>query len=138
MKRESIRRHSKWRYYFFNIFLFLVIVGVIGISATIFFCDTETVKIKGNTIASDKNLEKVILSDKYDKNTVYALLRNFFCPHKEIPFVESYRVKLKDRNTIIIQISEKELYGFVLGDKKGTYVYYDKNGQVLEISNLYI
>lgn len=138
MKRDDRERRSRWRYYFFNIFLFLLIVGIISVSAIVFFCDTETVKVKGNTVASDKELEKIILSDKYDVNTVYAVVRNFIFPHKSIPFVESYRVDMQGRNTLVVTIKEKALYGFVLGNKKGTYVYYDDRGNVMEVSKLFL
>lgn len=135
MRRERIKRHSGVRYYLLNILLFLIILGIISAAAMIFFCQTSSVKVKGNTIGSDKEIEQYVLSDKYDENAVYATVRNFLFPRKDIPFVASYRVSMQSRNTLVIQITEKEPYGFVESEKGDAYVYYGKDGNVLEVSD---
>lgn len=135
MRRERIKRHSGVRYYLLNILLFIIILGIITAAAIIFFCQTSSVKVKGNTIGSDKEIEQYVLSDKYDENAVYATVRNFLFPRKDIPFVASYRVSMQSRNTLVIKVTEKEPYGFVESEKGDAYVYYGKDGNVLEVSD---
>ena len=134
MRREKIRRHSEFRYYLLNILLFVIILGIIIAAAIIFFCQTQTVKVKGNTICSDKEIKEYVLTEKYDENAVYATVRNFLFPREDIPFVESYKVTMKSRNTLVIHVVEKEPYGFVGAEKGDAYVYYGKDGNVLEVS----
>ena len=135
MKRDRIRRHSKVRYYFLNILLFLVITGIITASAIIFFCQTVTVKVKGNTILSDQEIKDYVLSDPHDDNAFYAMVRNRIKKRTGIPFIADYKVSMKSRNTLLITVTEEEPYGLVESKKKDQYIYYGNDGNVLELSD---
>lgn len=135
MKRNKIKRHSEFHYYLFNIILFLIIVTIITGFIIVFFCQTTHVKVKGNTICSDKEIREYVLSDPYDENAVYATVRNHFKPEKDIPFVSSYRVSMTGRNSLLIDVTEDFPYGMLISDKKDEFVYYDRHGIALDVSS---
>ena len=135
-KRERPkRRRFRLGFYLLNIILFLIIVVVLSVAIVVFFCQTENVKVTGNTIHADADIESAVLTDPYDKYAVYAVLRNQFMGHVYIPFVESYKVTMTNRNTVKIKVKEKNLYGYMLGDKDEEYVYFDENGVVTQVSD---
>ena len=135
MKHNKIKRHSEVKYYLFNIILFLIIAAIITGFSIVFFCQTTHVKVKGNTICSDKEIKEYVLSDPNDVNAVYATVRNRIRPRTDIPFVSSYKVSMTGRNSILIKVKEEFPYGMVETEKKDKLIYYDRHGEVLDVSD---
>lgn len=132
--QKKKRRFSKFRFYFLNILLAVVIVCIIAAMAIYAFCTVHTVKVKGNTICSEDEIKQQVLDDSYSKNTVYAFVKNLVKPKTDIPFVEKVNVKLKGYDALEIDVKEKKLFGCILlADNQ--LAYFDENGQVVEISD---
>ena len=76
-----------------------------------------------------------MLSDPNDVNAVYATVRNRIRPRTDIPFVSSYKVSMTGRNSILIKVKEEFPYGMVETEKKDKLIYYDRHGEVLDVSD---
>ena len=118
-----------------GIVIAVLIVAALSVFFVLFFCGIEKAEISGNTILIEEEIKKDLFVDDYDKNTVILVLKNKFMPRKDIPFVESMDITMTDLNTVKIKINEKEIIGYIKGDKK-TRVYYDSEGVVQEISSV--
>ena len=131
------KRRSKFKFYFLNILLAVVILGVIFVFCSIFFCRVTKVSCKGNKIYNDEQIEYMVLSHPYDGNSLAAVGMSIFKPVKSIPFVDSIKLKLVNAHSIEIIVKEKPLSGF-LPYKNNKYIYYNNNGMVNEISDTLI
>lgn len=120
---------------FFEVLLGVVIFLLVAFLLIYFLCPTKNVTVEGNTRNNEFMLAATILNDKYSENAVYVYVKNNLFPVKNIPFVESYRIKLKNRDSVEIDVREKELYG-VIESEAGQYVYFDSNGTVVEVSDV--
>ena len=134
MEQSKEKRPGAFRFYLLNILLCTVIAVVLAVMGVIFLCPVRDVRVKGSTVYLNEQIEEMILDDKYDRNAVYAMLRNRIMPKRGIPFIASYAVSMADRSTLVITIKEKPLYGCLFGGSEEEYVYFDEEGNVLEIS----
>ena len=90
------------------------------------------IKMSGNEHYTQKELEEILKKKDYVDNTVLYVLKCKLVPPKGIPFVESMDIEYKNRNTIEITIYEKAMAGCI--ENMGEYMYFDKDGIVLESS----
>jgi cell division protein FtsQ len=127
------RRFSRFRFYFINIFLGIVIFAVAAVILIYFFCKTDEVTMEGTDIYAKEDMEAYVLSDKYSDNAVYAVLINTFHPPRDIPFVEKVTVRLTSYHSIDILVQEKDMIGYI-ALTEGNYAYFDEDGNVVEIS----
>ena len=135
---ERRMRKRRPRFLFLKIILILILIGSLSAAFIVNFCQTKEVKVKGNKLAGEEEIVEAALSDKYDTNAVYATVRNVFMKHATIPFVDHYTVSMKNLNTVMISVKEKELYGYLKNDKGDRFVYYSADGTVLEVSERHI
>lgn len=132
--RRKRRRFSRFRFYFINIFLGVVIVGLLLGMFIYFGCNIKSVTVKGSTLYTDEEIENYVLNDAYSYNGVYAALKNLLKPRKDIPFVESVTVRLSGIHSVSIIVKEKKVIGY-LALSDGTYAYFDGEGTVQEVSD---
>ncbi len=95
----------------------------------------ETVHVVGNEIYSDEQIKSWVLDKEYSWNSMYVMLREKFRDPLEIPFVESIEVSLLSPTEIQIDVTEKNLVGYVYAGELGQNVYFDSDGIVVEQSN---
>lgn len=122
-----------FRFYFVNILLAVVIIGIVSVVGITMFCSIHDVTVKGSTIYSEDEIQALVLDGKYQNNTVYQVIQNKTKPKKEIPFVQKVRVSFAAYDKLIIQVQEKQCVGY-LPLEKGGYAYFDEDGKVVEIS----
>lgn len=134
---EKVKKRKRVRVLamLFHFIMGLVIVGLAAFLIIVFFFHVEDVKFKGNTVLSNGELADYLFDDKYSENAVYCLGKNLVFPRKDIPFVESVSMKLKDRNTLVVTVKEKEFLGRVL-DADGNWVYFDDSTVIGEVSTV--
>ncbi len=128
------KKVSKFRYYFLNILLGVIIFLILLVMAIYFLFHINTVSVTGNTLYTAEEMEAYVLNDKYSNNGVYVLVKNLIKPRKDIPFVESVQIKITGRNSIELAVTEKTLLGYLMLSD-GTYAYFDDDGNVLEVSD---
>ena len=130
------RRGSKFGFYLCNIILGLVILIVFAVLFIVCFCRVEKVRVEGNYVNNEAVLESYVMDDQYCVNAVYVVLKNTFKPRKDIPFVDSYKVRMTGLNELLITVTEKERIGVIPDEALGKYVYYDESGNVTEMSEM--
>lgn len=115
---------------------FLVILLLLAVSALIVIkvFTVKTVKVEGNKLYQDKQIEDWVLNDKYSWNSLYVYLKYKFFDTKQVPFIDTMEVSLKSPHTIGITVYEKGLLGYIYMDSLGQNIYFDKDGFVVETS----
>lgn len=104
---------------------------------TIFFLKSfaiTDVKVDGNYHYTKEQIENIVLSDKTWKNSIFLWLKYRNKSITDIPFVERIDVTVENKNTICVNVYEKALAGYV--SYLGTYMYFDKDGIVVENSGV--
>lgn len=131
--REKRRRKKKRKIILFTLlFLLLVIVSAVLIIWKVF--TVKNVVVEGNEHYSDKQIEKFVLSDEYSWNSLYVVLKYRFLETKEIPFVDTMEISLKDPHTIKVHVYEKGILGYLYIPTISQNAYFDKDGFVVETS----
>lgn len=96
-------------------------------------CSLNTVIIEGSTHYTQEEAKGQILTKKTDGNTILFYLRYKYGRQESIPFVEDIDVNIVDKNTIKIHFYEKAVTGCI--KYMGGYMYFDKDGIIVESSN---
>lgn len=131
MIKEKRRKRAK-RKRALVIFLLVVCLAAIALLVGIKGFRLNTVKVSGNELYSDKQIQESVLNDKYSWNSLYVVLKYRLFKMKEIPFIDEMEVSLISPHTIQIKVYEKATIGYITVNDQN--VYFDKDGFVIEIS----
>lgn len=123
-----------FRFYFMNILLGILIVGIVSVVGIAMFCSIHKVSVEGSTIYTEEEVKQLVLDGKYPNNSVYETLHNGIRPKKNIPFISKVTVKLTGYDKIAIKVVEKDCVGHIPLEKGG-YAYFDEEGSVVEVSD---
>lgn len=91
------------------------------------------VTVNGNSHYTDEEIKDMVFENDYCYNSIVL---NFMYNNKEIddiPFIETMDVEIVDPNFVRITVYEKAVAGYV--EYLGHYMYFDKDGIVVESSN---
>lgn len=91
------------------------------------------VTVTGSKRYTDKQMEELLFPGKWDKNSAYLYISNRFKPHRQIPFVEDYKLVFHGPTKVEIIVYEKDIVGYVTD--MSSYMYFDKDGIVVESSS---
>ncbi len=131
--REKRRRQKRRRIgLIVFLSLFVILVAAVLIVWNVF--TVEKVEVKGNEHYSGEQIEKFVLNDEYSWNSLYVLFKYKFFETKEIPFVDTMEISLKDPNTLQVQVYEKGILGYLYIATIDQNAYFDKDGFVVETS----
>lgn len=112
----------------------IVIAALIGLFvAAWFICTVQKVEVVGNENYSAKEIENLVLTSSLDYNTIYLWYQNKYKTIETPPFLDMVEIEIVSCNSIRIHAYEKSIMGYV--EYLGNYVYFDKDGTVLETSN---
>ncbi len=113
----------------------LILCLVIIIPAFILFvtCRLDTVIVEGSSHYTNEELQDKVITKKTDRNTILLYLRYKYGKVDSIPFVEDIDIELVNKNTVKIHVYEKVITGCI--EFMGGYMYFDKDGIVVESSN---
>lgn len=112
---------------FLCVILFIGAIGFVGYSLKITYISYE-----GNSRYTEEELNLLIFDEVYSMNPFYLFFRNINGEKKQIPFIETYDIEFTNWNQIKVHIYEKGMVGYV--EYKGYYMYFDKDGIVVESS----
>lgn len=129
-KRRRAKRRKKMIISLVVILLFLAIVAVVAVKGF----RIKKVEVQGNKLYDAKTIEKTVLNDKYSWNSLYVYFKYRFVDTKEVPFIDTMKVSLKNPGTIVIQVYEKGIMGYLYVEELKKHAYFDKDGFVVEIS----
>lgn len=133
MSKSKIRNRSKKRKGI-KLLIFLSVIAVM-LGAFYFFLQKYTVKnvyVEGNVHYTKEEIEDMVMEGPLATNSVYLSLKYKNTAITDIPFIASMNVEVISPDTIRIKVYEKALAGYV--KNLDHYMYFDKDGTVVEIS----
>ena len=92
-----------------------------------------TVTVSGSTRYSPQQMEDYLFQDTWDRNFLVCYLKDHFKPHRQIPFVEDYRLVFHGPFHVEVIVYEKSVVGYV--SCMSSYMYFDKDGTIVEVSD---
>lgn len=110
--------------------IILILIITVGILSTF---KITTIKYEGNKRVSNEELDEKIFVTKYDKNPFIFYYKTKYKEQPEIPFVDKYDVEINSMDSITITVYEKDMIGYIM--YMGSYLYFDKDGMVVESSD---
>lgn len=115
-----------------KVFIFL---GVLMILIFLFFVTFTLKEVEMDDCAyyTKEELLSFLKQSKWDDNTVLFYTKLKQGKNTEIPFIQKLDVKMLNRNKVEVTVYEKPIVGCV--PYMGEYIYFDKDGKVLEISS---
>lgn len=118
------------------ILIFILILLLCGVAAyyivTTQFSVTEVV-VEGNKHYTDEQIKEMILPGGVLDNSLFLTLKYRNKEMENIPFVETMDVEILSNHKIRINVYEKALAGCI--NYLGNYMYFDKDGIVVESSD---
>ena len=129
---EKTKRRIKIKFIVFFAILFLL-SGLAFIVIRVF--RVEKVTVEGNELYEDSAIERLVLDSKYSWNSLYVYFRFHFGKKEAVPFVDTMDVSLKSPKEVVVTVYEKGLIGYALRETDQNYIYFDKDGFVIDISD---
>lgn len=109
----------------------LLLVGMVGW----YVWDTHTVQtvyVEGNVHYTAEEIKELVMEGPMGNNSLYLSMKYKSRGIKDVPFLDAMDVDILTPDTIKITVYEKALAGYV--KYMNTYVYFDKDGYVVESS----
>lgn len=113
--------------------LIMTIFLIIFLVVLVFNVKVSNIDIVGNEKISDIEVAKKIFEKPYDNISIVLYFKDKFMKKKQIPIVSNYEIEWQTPFSITINILENPVIGFVRKDLKN--IYFDKNGNICEVSN---
>ena len=113
-------------------FLLLVAVLVVGYEYIIRNYTVTTVYVEGNVHYTNEEIIEMVMGGRFGNNSLFLSLKYKDKGIEDIPFIQAMDVTIEAKDTIRITVYEKALAGYV--SYLGQYVYFDKDGIVVETS----
>ncbi len=132
-RKEKVRFGKTKR----TMILSAVLLSLLGflIAAYIYIINNytvTTVHVEGNIHYTNEEIMEMVMGGAYGDNSLLLSLKYRDKGIENIPFIEMMDVTVEARDTIRITVYEKALAGYVA--YLGRYVYFDKDGIVVETS----
>ncbi len=97
------------------------------------FFGIQEVTVVGNDYYTKEQIEDFVVEGSYKRNTIYVYFRYRYLAQPEIPFVDTFEVKITSPHSVSIRVYEKNIVGYIR--YLGKNVYFDKDGIVVESSD---
>ena len=125
---DSLKEHkARW------IAILLILIFAAAAAFIIKSSTIETVKVTGNSFYTKDEIREILFDSKVENNTIKCYLNSRFGRNKEIPFVERYQIEIINRHEVEVIVYEKNIIGYV--NYMGSYMYFDRDGTVVESSS---
>lgn len=117
-KRRKIR--------IFKIILYVILAVAVLAAVIVFLFRTRSFEVEGNSYYSENTVTSWIQNEKNSGNTLLVIFRYRFLDPELPSGIERMDVSLKNPWTLHINVTEKELAGYV--DYDSAYLYFDSSG----------
>lgn len=113
-----------------------IVLSAIGIAILtailtfLLYFQVRTVEIKGNEYLSDDEIKELVLQGPFASNSYVLSHKDYSERTADVPFLKGITVEQLSHDSICIQVSEKQLEGYV--KYLDGYMYFDKNGVIQE------
>lgn len=94
----------------------------------------KTVYVEGNVHYSQDEIMNIVMDGTFGSNSLYLSMKYKKKGIENVPFVDTMDVTILSPDTIKITVYEKALAGYV--EYLGRYMYFDKDGTVVESSDV--
>lgn len=118
----------------YRIFIETVVLAVF-VAALVFFVGFRVTKIQieGNRYYSDEEIKNMVLDAPNAKNSILVMLTKTDEKTKDAKMIDGVTIKRKNRNTIVVQVKEKQMIGCL--EFEGQYVNFDRQGIIQIITD---
>lgn len=131
--REKLRFGRTKRLLIMGAFLLVLLVSLL--SAYLYILENYTVTtvyVEGNVHYTNEEIMEMVMGGRYGNNSLFLSMKYRDKGVENVPFIETMDVTIQAKDTIRITVYEKALAGYV--SYLGLYVYFDKDGIVVETS----
>lgn len=94
----------------------------------------KNLQITGSEQYTEAELKQMLMTENTDDISFLFYLRHKMGKNSSIPFIQDMDFELVDKNTIHVQVYEKMIIG--CAEVMGGYMYFDKDGIVVESTNV--
>ena len=122
MIRRTERKSYKWA----GIAAALLLLGAV----LVFGLRIKEVTISGSDRYTPEQIETILFSGRWGNNTILAFINDKTKPHKQIPFVEDYKLVFHGPFKVEVIVYDKSIVGYV--SYMSSYMYFDKDGIIVE------
>ena len=133
MIKEQRKKKRKFRKFLKISGTVLVVLAIAFLIAFKLFT-VEKVEVEGNVIYDEETIKNAVLYDDYSWNSLYVFVKYKFIKTKEIPFIDTMAISLKNPHTLHIKVYEKGRLGYAYIPEMDMNAYFDKDGLVVETS----
>ena len=117
---------------------YLGIMGIIILILGIFFLimsryTIKTITVEGNVHYTNDEIVNMVMKNQLDRNSLYLSLKYRKKGIEGIPFIEKMSVNILAPDTVKIVVYEKAVAGYI--EYLGKYMYFDKDGIIVETSD---
>lgn len=113
-----------------GVFLWCMLLIVILIFCSHF--NVQTIHVTGNTYYTRDEIINMVMSGVLGNNSIYLNYKYKNTQIIDVPFIQSMDVEIMSHDTVKIIVYEKSLAGYI--DYLGHYMYFDRDGMVVESS----
>lgn len=129
-RKQRTKKRLAW---IFGVLLFILLVtGVVYYLLSHY--QVKNVYVDGNVHYSSEEIQNLVMKGPLGHNSLYLSFQYKNRELKDIPFIDAIKVQILSSDTIRITVYEKALAGFV--EYLGKYMYFDKDGTVVESSQV--
>ena len=90
----------------------------------------KEVTISGSDRYTPEQIETILFSGRWGNNTILAFINDKTKPHKQIPFVEDYKLVFHGPFKVEVIVYDKSIVGYI--SYMSSYMYFDKDGIIVE------
>ncbi|MDE7258179.1 MAG: FtsQ-type POTRA domain-containing protein, partial [Lachnospiraceae bacterium] len=132
-RKEKLRFSKSKRTVILSVTLLLLLFVLVGGYEYIIQNYTvTTVYVEGNVHYTNEEIIEMVMGGRLGSNSLFLSLKYKDKGMEDIPFIQTMDVEIEAKDTIRIIVYEKALAGYV--SYLGRYVYFDKDGIVVETS----
>ena len=133
MSSKIQRNSDSVRYrYGKKLLIFILMTGIPAILYITMF-HIKKVEVVGANRYTDNQIKELIFQDEMDYNSLFLTLKYRFFETPGLPFVEKIDITMVNNHEITIYVYEKVIAGCI--EFMGEYLYFDKDGIVVESSS---
>ena len=132
-QKEKLRFGKSKRVLILSVVLLLLLTVLIaGYVYIIRNYTVTTVYVEGNVHYTNEEIIEMVMGGRFGDNSIFLSLKYKDKGMEDVPFIQAMDVTIEAKDTIRITVYEKALAGYVV--YLGQYVYFDKDGIVVETS----
>lgn len=107
-------------------------IGALFVGALLFalMFQVKTITVEGNTSYTEEEIKDMVLTGPLRFNSFLISKKDTSKDTKDIPFIKSIEIRQTGRNSILIQVNEKQLAGYIR--YLDGYLFLNKEGVVTE------